>query len=84
MITPSGFHFYNESLLLKILLILNFPALLISGVVLIPFVFLELNLMPENSNIWLQLVIFSLCSTVQWAMLGYWLNKFLSRSVSFP
>lgn len=81
-IKQADFHFYYESLLMQILLVVNFPSLLITGLLIIPTAFLLSASEPNTANIWLQLFLFILCSSVQWGVVGYWIDKLRHKILS--
>lgn len=70
-ILGEQFHFINEPLLTKLFILLNFPALVVSGFALNPLVFLMLGLdIRDRSHLDLELALFILTIVVQWNLIG--------------
>jgi hypothetical protein len=77
---PNPFHFYAESRLVNILIILDLPSLLVAGVFAIPVIFWLLGLSADSSTIWFQLIVFFLCASFQWIAVAVGVNRFVFGS----
>ncbi len=92
--TFSGFtgHILNEPILVSIFLLLNLPALFM----MLAALFLLLGILSIIPNRWLGdfslsiseeytvihfVIIFVLCLSLQWALIGYGIDKFFQRKV---
>ncbi len=73
------FHFIYEPILVQILLVLNLPALLFAGVLLIPLVYFGLGVTPNETNSWYEYFLALLCASLQWGLIGCLIEKILSR-----
>lgn len=75
-----------ESWLFIILMLLNIPAIFGGGIILFTLLFLwttffaEIRATPNNSIFeMLQVVLFLLCVSFQWGLIGYGIERFLKR-----
>lgn len=70
-ILGDQFHFIHEPLLTKLFILLNFPALVVSGFVLSPLVFFILGLdIRDRSYLGLEVALFVMTIVVQWNLIG--------------
>lgn len=78
--SQSPIHFHYESLLLKVLIVLNLPSLLVAALIGVPFAYLK-SFSPTLE--WLQTVIDAIgfiCISTQWWLLGYWTERIVWRN----
>lgn len=76
LITP--FHFHYESILIKILAIINLPALFSAGII-VTILFTMLSIANDLPSQYIQYLIAVLCASGQWALIGYWVEAILKR-----
>ncbi len=68
-------HYDYQPIIVRVLLIANFPSLLITGTLIVPLVFGLSGMVPYAGNLALQLLLLFGLSVFQWALIGALLYK---------
>ncbi|MBP6003839.1 MAG: hypothetical protein KA746_10440 [Pyrinomonadaceae bacterium] len=66
----GGLHPINQPMMVQILIIVNFPAMLFAGMLVIPVVLNVFGLHANETTLWLQVALFIVCASLQWWLLG--------------
>lgn len=81
LLAGRGFHWHYESSLLKFLVLVDIPGLLLSfliGLILVPIFYVFLPLGAYDAS-WFTAGIFLLGTSIQWQVIGFWLEQVVRR-----
>ena len=83
LIAGRYFHFTNESLIHQVTILLDFPSLIVSGLVMIPISFLFPTNLCVYTESWIFAFVLLMVASLQWLIVGFIIQSIFFRPKKF-